>query len=195
MTEGGIGRLLLASLHQAITEVMPTRLEFYETWLTSSAMRDGRVGRGALGAAVSFLRGEGTQYAATVSRAGALAAEWTVAGWSPARRSLFRRTPEWLRARLLLRHVRDLMQTSLAATEVTGRWRRGAGEVSLVRSVFCDVRDPMPGPMCGYYASVVESLMNRCGLDVEVSISECRAYRGKACTLAIATRTQGVRAA
>ena len=80
MTEGGVGRLLLASLHQAITEVMPTRLEFYETWLSTSAMRDGRVGRGALAAALSFLRGEGVQYAATVSLAGQLAAAWTVAG-------------------------------------------------------------------------------------------------------------------
>ena len=29
-----IGRVLVASLHQAIADVLPDRLEFYENWLT-----------------------------------------------------------------------------------------------------------------------------------------------------------------
>ena len=53
----------------------------------------------------------------------------------------------------------------------------------------------MPVPMCGYYASVVEALMNLCDLDVAVSISECRAHGGQICTLAIEARTTGVKAA
>ncbi len=31
MTEAGIGRLLVASLHQGIADLLPTRLEFYES--------------------------------------------------------------------------------------------------------------------------------------------------------------------
>ena len=33
MTEAQLGRLLAACLHQAIADVLPQRLEFYEEWL------------------------------------------------------------------------------------------------------------------------------------------------------------------
>ena len=33
MTDAGVGRLLVASLHQGIQDVLPTRLDFYESWL------------------------------------------------------------------------------------------------------------------------------------------------------------------
>ena len=33
MSESRIGRVLVASLHQAIADLLPTRLEFYENWL------------------------------------------------------------------------------------------------------------------------------------------------------------------
>ena len=41
MNEAGIGRLLVASLHQGIGDLLPTRLEFYEAWLNPSGLRDG----------------------------------------------------------------------------------------------------------------------------------------------------------
>ena len=59
MVDAGIGRLLISSLHQAIGDVAPTRLEFYESWLTPSGMRDGRIGLAPLGAVLSFLHREG----------------------------------------------------------------------------------------------------------------------------------------
>ena len=43
MIEAGIGRLLVASLHQAIADLLPTRLEFYEAWLNPAGLRDGRI--------------------------------------------------------------------------------------------------------------------------------------------------------
>ncbi len=36
MSEPKIGRVLAAGLHQAINELMPTRVEFYESWLTAA---------------------------------------------------------------------------------------------------------------------------------------------------------------
>jgi hypothetical protein len=33
MDDSGVGRLLVASLHQSIAEELPSRLEFYEAWL------------------------------------------------------------------------------------------------------------------------------------------------------------------
>ena len=40
MTEAGIGRVLVASLHQGIADVLPTRLEFYENWLHPEGLRE-----------------------------------------------------------------------------------------------------------------------------------------------------------
>ena len=44
MVDAGIGRLLIASLHQGIADVAPTRLPFYENWLTPPGLRDGSSG-------------------------------------------------------------------------------------------------------------------------------------------------------
>ena len=44
MIDSGIGRLLVASLHQGIADLLPTRLEFYESWLHPSGLREGRIG-------------------------------------------------------------------------------------------------------------------------------------------------------
>ena len=41
MVDAGIGRLLISSLHQGIADVAPSRLEFYEEWLSPKGMRDG----------------------------------------------------------------------------------------------------------------------------------------------------------
>jgi hypothetical protein len=62
MIEAGIGRLLVASLHQGIADLLPTRLEFYEAWLNPSGLRDGRIGLAPLAAVLSFLRQEGEPY-------------------------------------------------------------------------------------------------------------------------------------
>ena len=59
MIEAGIGRLLVASLHQGIADLLPTRLEFYEAWLNPVGLRDGRIGLAPLAAVLSFLRQEG----------------------------------------------------------------------------------------------------------------------------------------
>ena len=44
MNDAVVGRLLVASLHQAIADLLPTRLEFYEAWLTPGGLREGRIG-------------------------------------------------------------------------------------------------------------------------------------------------------
>ena len=45
MSESRIGRVLVASLHQAIADLLPTRLEFYENWLNVAGLREGRLHR------------------------------------------------------------------------------------------------------------------------------------------------------
>ena len=62
--------MLVASLHQGISDLMPTRLEFYENWLNPVGMRDGKIGLAPLAAVLSFLRQEGEPYTLVTQRAG-----------------------------------------------------------------------------------------------------------------------------
>src|SRR5437762_7344165 len=78
MREAGIGRVLVASLHQGIADILPTRLGFYENWLNSEGLREGTIGLALLFAVLSFLRQEGDAYRMITTRAGEYAAEWTV---------------------------------------------------------------------------------------------------------------------
>src|SRR5687768_13931412 len=68
MSEPRIGRVLVASLHQAIAEILPMRLEFYENWLNVSGLREGTIGLAPLSAVLSFLRSEGAAYSTITAR-------------------------------------------------------------------------------------------------------------------------------
>ena len=70
MREAGIGRVLVASLHQGIADILPTRLGFYENWLNVEGLREGTIGLAPLYAVLSFLRQEGEAYAMITTRAG-----------------------------------------------------------------------------------------------------------------------------
>ena len=89
MVDAAIGRLLMSSLHQGIGDVAPARLEFYETWLSPSGMRDGRMGLSSLGAVLSFLHREGSPISDGIARrAGTCAADWMFDGLTRSRRLL-----------------------------------------------------------------------------------------------------------
>src|SRR6476646_3111103 len=103
MGEPSVGRVLVASLHQAIADVLPMRLSFYEGWLNAEGLREGTIGLAPLYAVLSLLRQEGDVYKLITTRAGEYAAEWTVASMPPLRRRMIGASPEWIRARMLLR--------------------------------------------------------------------------------------------
>ena len=92
MSEPKIGRVLVASLHQAIHDLMPTRREFYEDWLSARRIREGELGRARVAAVISFLREEGEGYSAVVDRAGRYAVDWTVGNLPTVERLMLRRT-------------------------------------------------------------------------------------------------------
>src|SRR5258705_13950359 len=102
MREAGVGRVLVASLHQGISDLLPDRLSFYENWLNAEGLREGTIGLAPLYAVLSFLRQEGEVYQAITARAGEYAAEWTIESMRPGRRALIKATPAWLRRRILL---------------------------------------------------------------------------------------------
>src|SRR5213083_566873 len=106
MIEAGIGRLLVASLHQGNADLLPTRLEFYESWLHPRGLRDGRIGLAPLAAVLSFLRQEGEPYRLIAARAGEYTAEWTVADLSSMQRGMVKGAPKGLRIWLVTRIAR-----------------------------------------------------------------------------------------
>src|SRR6187399_1764199 len=121
MTEGRLGRLLPACLHQAIADELPQRLEFYEEWLDPIGLRDGSIGLAPLSAVLGFLRTEHDSYDAVVGRAGLLAAQWSIASRPAYQRRLGASLPLSLRRRFALRIARqivhDVSSTSAAATK------------------------------------------------------------------------------
>ena len=185
MIDARIGRLLVASLHQAITELLPTRLEFYEEWLRPSGMRDGRIGRAPVQAVLSFLRQEGAMYEPVVERAGRLAAEWWLGGTWAVRRRAAATGPLWIRGRVAMGLCRELVQQTFHNSQVTTTWRRGEGRITLGGSVFCDVRAPAGRVLCGFYASAVAAMLQEIAPGWTVEPTACRAVGGGACMLTV----------
>ena len=112
MRAAGIGRVLVASLHQGIGDVLPMRLGFYENWLNAEGLRDGTIGLAPFYAVLSFLRQEGEAYHVITARAGQYAAEWTVESMPQFQRAVIKAAPAWLRKRLLLRLASSLVRSS-----------------------------------------------------------------------------------
>jgi len=188
MTEGGIGRLLVASLHQGIADLLPTRLEFYESWLSPSGLRDGRIGLAPLAAVLSFLRLEGEPYRLIAARAGEYTAEWTVADLPAFQRALIRAAPSGLRVHLVMRIARRMIRTTYKGSRAIVRWRKGIGAIDIRGSIFCEVRDRTEQPLCEFYASAIRRLMYLFDLDVEVGTEQCRATGAGQCLMSVLVR-------
>ena len=191
MTDGGIGRLLVASLHQAIADLLPTRLEFYEAWLNPAGLRDGRIGLAPLAAVLSFLRQEGEAYRLVTARAGEYAADWTVGDLAGYHRALLRAAPRRVRVYLVMRVARAMVRRTYTGSRAIVRWRRGRGAVDLRGSLFCGVRDRVQQPLCQFYASAIRRLMEQCGVEVDVDIEQCRATGAAQCLIVVLVRSAG----
>lgn len=186
MSEARIGRVLVASLHQAIGDVLPTRLEFYENWLNASGLREGTIGLAPLMAVISFLRTEGDPYFTVATRAGEYAAEWTVRSLPRLEHRLIGVLPVPIRARAALRTVRMLVRATYPGTRAIVRWRRGAATVDLRGSLFCEVRETSPLPLCGFYAAATARVLALFDLRGAATVVECRAAGGRrGCVLSV----------
>jgi hypothetical protein len=194
MIEAGIGRLLVASLHQAIADLLPTRLEFYEAWLNPTGLRNGRIGLAPLAAVLSFLRQEGEQYKLVAARAGEYTAEWWVAGLPAFKRTIIRAAPPGLRMHLVMRLARTMVRSTYHGSRAIIRWRKGKGAVDLRGSIFCEVRDRVEAPLCEFYASALRRLLLLFSLDAEVGLEQCRAMGAGQCLMIILVRAEGASA-
>ncbi len=186
MSEPRIGRVLVASLHQAIGDVLPNRLEFYENWLNVSGLREGTIGLAPLSAVLSFLRTEGDAYDRVTSRAGEYAADWTVNSISGFERRVILSLPAGLRIRAGLRTARHLVRATYPGSRAIVKVKRGNASIDLRGSLFCEVRETSILPLCGFYASATRRVMQLFALDAAARVSECRAAGGrKGCLLSV----------
>jgi bacteriochlorophyll 4-vinyl reductase len=188
MSEARIGRVLVASLHQAIADVLPTRLDFYEHWLHSDGLRHGGIGLAPMVAVVGFLRTEGDAYERIMARAGDCAADWVVDGLPGLERRVVSALPRPLRVRAALRIGRGLVRRTYPRSRALVTVRRGTARIDVRRSVFCDVRAPGDAPLCRFYAAAFVRLLERFALPAAADISSCRATGGDRCTLSIELR-------
>jgi predicted hydrocarbon binding protein len=183
MTEGGVGRLLVASLHQAIADVLPSRLEFYEAWLNPSGLREGRIGLAPLAAVLSFLRQEGDAYDAIMHCAGREAARWTIAAMSGPTRRAIARLPAFLKRRVLLRVGGRLVRTGWRESRVSSRVEGRAVLVEVGESIFCAVREPVSRPLCLFHAEAYAETLALFDLPARTAILTCRGMGSPLCTI------------
>jgi hypothetical protein len=195
MSEPRIGRLVVASLHQAIAERLPLRLEFYENWLKPlGLLREGRhIGVASFAAALSFLRREEppSLYDAVTRRAGDLAAQWTFDSLPWARRRWLAILPARMRARAALRMARMVARAAYPGIRTRFSLQRGRGRVDVRGSIFCQVREPVSSPLCGFYAGLVTRLLAEHGIDGDVTLVECLANGNAVCQMELVWRPKG----
>jgi hypothetical protein len=184
MTDTRIGRLLAASLHQAIGDVLPDRLEFYEVWLRSKAWRDGSIALAAMTAVLGFLRTE-DEYQQVMEQAGRLAADWTVSSMSPVQRRLTTLLPRRWRARAALRIAATIVRDVSSGSQASTRVRRSNASLDVTSSLFCRVRHPGKVPLCAFYRAVAAETLVLYGLAAEVHIESCHAVEGANCRIKV----------
>ena len=175
--------MLVASLHQAIADLLPGRLEFYENWLNPSGLRHGTIGLAPFNAVLSFLRQEDHAYPLVVGLAGRYAAEWTMASQGNGRQLLIRLSPRAVRERAAITLVRRTVRHTYVGSRALVRMRRGRGTVSVRASLFCNVRAPVTHPMCGFYAALISRLLELHRVGGSVEIRACRAVGDRSCLL------------
>jgi bacteriochlorophyll 4-vinyl reductase len=189
MSEPRIGRFLVASLHQAIAELLPDRLEFYENWLSVAGLREGTIGLAPLHAVLSFLRGEGEVYAQVVSKAGEYAAEWTVNGLPGLERRLLRTLPLRLRTRAAFRTARNLVRTTYPGSRAIVTIHKEMASVDLRGSLFCEVRAASVQPLCGFYAAAIARVLHMFAVPADARVETCRAAGGgQGCLMSVVVR-------
>jgi bacteriochlorophyll 4-vinyl reductase len=193
MNDDGVGRLLVASLHQGIADLLPSRLEFYEAWLNPAGLREGRIGLAPLAAVLSFLRQEGEAYRLVAERAGEYSAEWTAADLPAFQRTLVRAMPDAMRLRLVTRIARRMVRQTYGGSRALVRWRNGRGSVDIRGSIFCEVRDAAEQPLCEFYASAIRRLMHLFNIQVEIGTEHCRATGAGKCLMSVQVRQGAVR--
>lgn len=185
MRDAGIGRLLVASLHQGIADRLPDRLEFYENWLNPRGLRDGTIGLAPLHAVLSFLRTEGDSYADVTTAAGEYAAEWAVSELGSFRRWAATKLPGPLRRRVALGVARTLITRAYTGSRTHLSLKRTSGTIEIKSSIFCGVRDRAPHALCHFHAAAIRRVLAELTIPAQTTIVACQATGDGSCRVEI----------
>jgi hypothetical protein len=172
-------------MHQAIVDILPQRLDFYEHWLTSEGLRDGSIGLAPMTAVLGFLRTEGDAYDRVMARAGRLAAEWTFVSRPPIRRRTLSWMPRALRVRAALRAAAAIVAGISTGSRPTVRVRRQLARLVVGSSLFCAVRERHATPLCVFYVAVATETLALFGIPAQGSVERCRALGAESCIVAL----------
>jgi len=182
-------RLLVASLHQAVAERLPTRLEFYEHWLDTHKLRHDSNAPARVMAALSFLRREDSEYDHVMTLAGRFAVDWEIESWPGLLTGILRGLPVFARRWIVVRLAARLLRRLGVAHRLKVRWHRDLVEAEVMESVFCDVRATSTTPLCVFHAAAITRFLDQFGLGVSVDLKTCRVVAGDACCMVIDMRT------
>ena len=185
MRDAGIGRLLVASLHQGIADRLPDRLEFYENWLNPRGLRDGTIGLAPLHAVLSFLRTEGDDYTRVTTTAGEYAAQWAVSELSALRRWAATRLPGPVRRRIALGVARTLVARAYTGSRTHLSFRKKIATMEIKSSIFCGVRERVPNPLCQFHAAAIARVLTELGIPARTAIMACQATGDGVCRVEI----------
>lgn len=118
-------------------------------------------------------------------RAGELAAQWTVDSLPGFRLAVTKALPVPSRARATLWIARKLVRATYAGSRASISLRRGNGTVDIRGSIFCDVREKVDHPLCGFYAAAITRLFDLFAIRADAHVSSCRAIGGDGCRTSI----------
>jgi hypothetical protein len=186
MSEARIDRLLGAALHQAIADLLPMRLDFYESYLRPRGWREDAVNLAPVTAVLSFLRHEeaGT-YDAVMVRAAGYASDWWIARQPWHVRRARRLMPAWIRLRQASRLAKQHFEHAYRGTKVRVRASSRRVDLEIRGSIFCSSREPASDPHCRYYLAFIEALLADDPLPRVATITACRALGGQHCLVAV----------
>lgn len=185
MRDAGIGRLLVASLHQGIADRLPDRLEFYENWLNPRGLRDGTIGLAPLHAVLSFLRTEGEDYGRVTTTAGEYAAQWAVSELPALTRWAATRLPVRLRRRVALGVARTLVARAYTGSRTRLTMRNAIGTIEIRSSIFCGVRERVASPLCQFHAAAIARVLTELGIPARTTIEACQATGDGLCRVSV----------
>ena len=98
-------------------------------------------------------------------------------------RWMLRAAPNWLRKRLVLRLSNRLAHASYRRCGLSFRLRGNAATIDLRASLFCDVRDPVGHPLCGFYTAAFLRLFALFNVPARIDVTSCRAAGGATCAM------------
>ena len=85
----------------------------------------------------------------------------------------------------MLRLAKRLVRDSFKSGRLTFRLRKGVASVELRESPFCNVREPFPNSLCGFYVAAFNRLCKLFDITSHIDVVSCRGAGERACLMKV----------